>query len=472
MLFFPKFNSTKENFYYDQLYEHIKSEIISGKIAKGTHLPSIRKLSDFLSISTTPVETAYQQLLAEGFIESRPRKGYFVQEVPHVPLSPRMESDEAASTIQFPIEGKQSYSYDFHISKNDFSYFPMRIWRRLLNQVLQNEYRNLLFYGDAQGEMGLRNEVATYLNHFRGVVCSPEQIVIGAEQQQLVSLICLMLKTQINKVGAENPGYQLIPGTFKSHGFHVTPIQVNEDGICIESLYETGVQLINVTPSHQFPLGMTMPVSTRFQLLEWARKVNGYIIEDDYDGEFCYRNKPVPALQGLSPDANVFYLGGFSQALMPDICIHYLVLPPSLVDTYYQLRSQLFMEQSSSRVFQRTLQLFMEQGHFERHIRKMRNIYQKKHDCLIQSIETYMGSRVQVIGKNAGFYILLQVHSDKSERELLQRAIDSGIRISSTSFTWLNTKETDSKEFLIGFSGIELEKIEEGIKVLSEAWFG
>ncbi|WEK54419.1 MAG: PLP-dependent aminotransferase family protein [Candidatus Cohnella colombiensis] len=471
MLFIPKFDSTNPIFYYEQLYKHIKSEIMSGRISEGTRLPSIRKLADFLSVSATPVETAYQQLLAEGFIESRPRKGYFVQQLPYASLaSTSLDSRGNTVDVEDTLEEKPAYTYDFHISRNDFTHFPMRIWRRLLNHVLLSEQNDLLVYGDAQGEIGLRSELAVYLHQFRGIDCSPKQIIIGAEQHLLISMVCFMLKGQISKIGAENPGYRLIPETFKYHGFEVEPLSIGMEGVSVDDLYNKGVQLVSITPSHQFPMGMTMSVSKRLRLLDWAKKVNGFIIEDDYDGEFCYQNKPIPTLQGLDPEANVIYLGGFSQALTPDICIHYLVLPNSLLPAYQQLRTQLLFEQSSSRIYQRALQLFIQQGHFERHIRKMRKLYQKKHDTLIRAIEKYMGTNVEVIGRNAGFYILLRVSSSKSEDELLQLAKAVGIRISSASFTWLTPICEKPKEFLIGFSGLELELIEAGICLLANVW--
>jgi GntR family transcriptional regulator / MocR family aminotransferase len=474
MLLIPKFDSANQAYYYDRLYKHIKTEILSGRIGEGTRLPSIRKLADFLSVSTTPVETAYQQLLAEGFLESRPRKGYFVQSLSHAAAVPSTRNESLDITIHpedLP-KGKSAYTYDFHISRNDFTHFPMRIWRKLLNHILLSEQNDLLYYGDAQGERGLRSELANYLHQFRGIDCSPEQIIIGSEQHWLISLVCMMLKGKISKIGAENPGYRLIPETFKVHGFEVEPIPVRREGVCAEDLYNSGVRLVSITPSHQFPRGITLSVSKRLQLLDWAKKTNGYIIEDDYDGEFCYRNKPIPALQGLDPEANVIYLGGFSQALTPDICIHYLVLPKSLLSNYQQLRSRLYFEQSSSRIYQRTLQLFIQQGHYERHIRKMRGLYQKKHDALVQSIERHMGKHAEVVGRNAGFYILLRVYSPKSEGALLQLAEEAEVGIASASFTWLTPRrECDQPgEFLIGFAGIDLERIDDGIKLLADVW--
>jgi GntR family transcriptional regulator/MocR family aminotransferase len=215
---------------------------------------------------------------------------------------------------------------------------------------------------------------------------------------------------------------------------------------------------------------MIMPISKRLQLLEWARAVNGFIIEDDYDGEFRYHGRPVPSLQGLLPNTNVIYLGGFSQVLAPALCINYMVLPERLLDSYRQLYDQLMFEQSSSPLLQKTLELFMERGYFAKHVRKMRNIYRKKHDALIASIQRHFQEKAVIIGKDAGFHILLQIDSPKSEEELIRLAKNAGIKISSASHTWFHPPKHQRKEFFIGFGGVEADKIEQGIKRLKEVW--
>ncbi|MFG0211762.1 PLP-dependent aminotransferase family protein [Brevibacillus porteri] len=471
MLLTPNWQENDNEPQYVQLYAYLKKEIVAGRLSVSSKLPSVRKLADLLGLSTTPVEMAYQQLLAEGFIQSKPRSGYYVEKLPDPEVKPG--AGASTQTIQRPmVRDEREYVYDFHLSRNDFSLFPTIIWRRLYNETLHIEQLENLFYGDPQGEAGLREQIADYLHRYRGVACSPNQVVIGADQFGLLSLICLMVKPQFQRIGVENPGYLLFANTFRQHGYDVVPISLTEDGISVSELYESGVGLAAVSSAHQYPRGMIMPISKRLQLLEWAKNVGGYIIEDDYDGEFRYHGRPIPSMQGLLPDANVIYMGSFAQVLAPAIGIWYMVLPESLLDTYHNLLRETLLEPSSSRLHQRTLEAFMEKGYFEKHVRKMRKLYRKKHDALLLAVHKHFGERATVIGADAGFHVLLRVNSERSEEELKKLAIQAGVRASSASFTWLVPPKPLPKEFFLGFAGIPLEKIEPGIEALSQAWFG
>ena len=473
LLLTPKWNEATNEPQYVQLYTYIKNEIIAGRLAEKVRLPSVRKLADSLGLSTTPVEMAYQQLLAEGFIQSRPRSGYFVEKLPDPEFSPKEKRQHEHPGWNRPIvRDARNYQYDFHMSQNDFSLFPYTIWRRLYNQTLCQAREEDLFYGDPQGEPGLRRQIADYLHRYRGVTCSPDQIVVGADQFGLLSLICLMLKPQLERIGVENPGYLLYANTFRQHGYETVPISLTEDGIDVSELYESQVRLAVVSPSHQYPRGMIMPVSKRLQLLEWAQNVNGYIIEDDYDGEFRYHGRPIPALQGLLPQNNVIYMGGFAQVMAPALGIWYIVLPSSLLDVYYTLLRDTLLEQSASRLHQRAMEAFMQNGHLEKHVRKMRSLYRKKHDALLAAVQKHFGERAAVIGADAGFHVLLRVYSERSEEELKRLAIQAGVRASSAAFTWLKPPADMPKEFFLGFSGIALDQIEPGIAALCQAWFG
>ncbi|MED1781629.1 PLP-dependent aminotransferase family protein [Brevibacillus fortis] len=471
MLLTPNWQENDNEPQYVQLYTYLKKEIVAGRLAVSSKLPSVRKLADLLGLSTTPVEMAYQQLLAEGFIQSKPRSGYYVEKLPDPEVKPG--AGASTQTIQRPVlRDEREYDYDFHLSRNDFSLFPTMIWRRLYNETLHIEQQENLFYGDPQGEAGLRKQIADYLRRYRGVACSPNQVVIGADQFGLLSLICLMVKPQFQRIGVENPGYLLFANTFRQHGFDVVPISLTEDGISVSELYESGVGLAAVSSAHQYPRGMIMPVSTRLKLLEWAKSVGGYIIEDDYDGEFRYHGRPIPSMQGLLPHANVIYMGSFAQVLAPALGIWYMVLPESLLDTYYNLLRETLLEPSSSRLHQRTMEAFMEKGYFEKHVRKMRKLYRKKHDALLLAVQKHFGERATVIGADAGFHVLLRVNSERSYEELKKLAIQAGVRASSASFTWLVPPNPLPKEFFLGFAGIPLEKIDPGIKALSHVWFG
>lgn len=266
MLLLPQLEEQGEQPLYVQLYSHIKQEIVTGRLQVKARIPSVRKLAELLSISTAPVEMAYHQLVAEGFIESKPKSGYFVQNLsdPYIQLGNSLQSSlDSRMERSFPARDTTNYRYDYHLSKNDFTHFPFKVWRKLMNQVVAEEQKDQLFYGDPQGEKGLREEIARYLHQFRGVVCSPDQIVIGAGSHVLLTFLCLMLRPQFSQIGIENPGYPLITTMFRQHGFGVVPIALEEDGIDLGELYQSDVQTVYVTPSHQFPRGMLMPVSKR-----------------------------------------------------------------------------------------------------------------------------------------------------------------------------------------------------------------
>jgi len=471
MLLTPGWEGNGNEPQYAQLYTYLKKEITEGRLPEKTRLPSVRKLADLLGLSTTPVEMAYQQLLAEGFITSRPRSGYYVEHLPEPEVKPHPSRPAEHAVTERPLlRDPRQYEYDFHMSRNDFSLFPYVEWRRLYNQTLVLEQQEDLFFGDPQGEPGLRKQIARYLHQYRGVDCSPNQVVVGADQFGMLSLLSLILRRQYPQIAVENPGYLLFARTFSHHGFEVKPIPLEEDGIDIGELQRSNARLAVVSPSHQYPRGMIMPISKRLQLLEWAKNVDGYILEDDYDGEFRYHGRPIPSLQGLVQKTNVIYMGSFAQVIAPALCIWYMVLPESLLDRYYTLVGETLLEQSSSRLHQRTLEAFMEKGLLEKHLRKMRSLYRKKHDESIRAVHEHFGERATLFGKDAGFHLLLRVDSPYSERQMRELAIQAKIRISPASFTWIQPPAEQHKEFFLGFAGIPLERIEPGIRALASAW--
>ncbi|MBO9597783.1 MAG: PLP-dependent aminotransferase family protein [Cohnella sp.] len=472
MLYTPDLYSPSASPIYIALYEAIKRDIIGGKLAPNDRLPSIRVLANHLSISTTPVETAYQQLLAEGFIENLPRRGYYVTHLPDsygkLALEEYRRSD---SNVIAAGVADTEYAFDFHMAKNDFTHFPVDTWKRLLNHTLREEYNELLFYGDPQGESGLRDELTAYLGRFRGVVCRKEQIVIGAEQHLLMNYLAVMLRNHSSGIAVENPCYPLIPSTFQAQGYELFSLTDADKGISIEKLTRTTARIVAVSPSHQFPNGRVMPFHERIALLEWAKANQAYIVEDDYGGELRYHGQPVPALQGLDPTANVVYVGGFSQILAPDICIHYLVLPETLIEPFHHIRRRLMFELSSSRIYQRTLQRFMAQGYFEKHVRKMRNLYRRKNRVLADALDARFRGKGVVINGETGLHLILKLRTSQSEQEMVAAVRPYGIRVAAASPFYAGGKpQPRERHFIIGFGGIALERIEEGVGLLRELW--
>lgn len=470
MLLVPPLIEDRKFPYYIQLYDYFKKEILCGTLPADTRLPSIRMLAAQLSISATPVELAYQQLLSEGFITSKPRSGFVVQ--PIYMLSGTVAeagTDHPPQSVP-PITPRDSrkYAYDFHISKNDFSLFPHKIWRSLYQEQLANP--DLLQYGDPQGEPALRASISAHLQQFRGMRCKPEQVVIGGDQHSLTSLLCHILPGGERRLGIEEPGYHLLPAAFRRNGYEILPVPLQEDGLDVEKLYKNRASSVYISPSHQFPCGMIMSIAKRHALLDWARTTGSYIIEDDYDSEFRYHGRPVPALQGLLERSPVIYMGSFAQSVAPALCIHYMVLPEKLMRVYHALAGELYLEHSASRLNQIALHYFMERGYFARHLRRMRVLYQRKHDLLLQSIQQDFGQQASVRGQGAGFHILLRLNSGAPPRLLAEAASAAGIHVTPMSYTWWEQPSMDTPEFIIGFGGIPENLIQEGIRRLAEVW--
>lgn len=466
----PTMDISRKDPLYMQLYDYIRNEIQSGKIPPLSKLPSQRKLAEHLKVSRNTIDAAYQQLLAEGYIQTEERKGFFVVEIKNEPF---LSSNKGNNTVWMEsqstdIKEPPSIRYDFKHGDVDLIHFPYEIWRKLTNQVLYSDQSHLLLNGDPQGEISLRRFIAQYLYQSRGVRCSAEHIVIGAGTQYIIGLLCCMIGRHIS-YGLEEPGFHRVRFVLKDYGAEIKPIPLDEKGICITELRKSGVKAAYVTPSHQFPFGTVMPISRRMELIEWAREENGFIIEDDYDGEFRYQGKPIPSLQGLDNHGNVIYVGTFSKSLIPSVRLSYMVLPPSLLALYKE--RFILYKQTVSRLHQHTLGLFMENGHWERHINKVRNIYKKRHAALLSAIKNIMGEKVQVIGAEAGLHVLLEPNNHMSEEELIASAEKEGVKVYPVSIYYENPPANQSAKVLLGFSGLSENQIQEGITLLQRAWF-
>lgn len=471
----PRLDLSSEEALYMQLYQYIRDEIVAGRIPTDKRLPSIRTLCDHLGVSRTPIAVAYDQLLAEGFIRSEPRRGYFAIEVEASHSTAHGSYSERSSSPQFPAllrayhaTQEDKIRYDFGYGSIDLDHFPLTKWRKLINRCLLPENSRLLLYGDLQGDPGLRTEIATYLHQIRGVRCSPDQIIIGAGTYHSLDLLFQLLREEVTCLAVEasvNDGVKSLLDQFR---FDCRPLQLESDGIRIEEIYESDAQAIYVTPSHQFPFGMTLSANKRIKLLNWAMKRQSYIIENDYDGEFRYNGRPIPSLQSLDDDGRVVYVGTFSKALTPAFRLSYLVLPPVLLERF-RLRRHSY-DQLASPIFQKTLQWFMETGDFERHMRKMRRMYHKKHDLLLQSVRHVLQDLVELIGTGSGLHILLRVRNGMSEDQLVQTARQAGVHVYPVSVYALQPRLAVASTVLLGFGGLSETDIRTGIERLREAW--
>ena len=452
---------------HDKIYDQIKTQILLGELPPATKLLSIKNLSIELSVSRNTVEHAYQQLQAEGYIYSKPRSGYYVSfieaEYMATTRSPMGEIPEGFS------KRKRTYSFDFHPACLSPDSFPVTQWRKLYIDCLNEDAKQLAFYCHPQGDYALRCEIQKYLARSRGVSCDPEQIVVCSGLQDSLSLIAPILREKHSFVAIEDPGYFIPKSVLHHYSFEISPIPVNTDGLDIDCLIKTNCTVVYVTPSHQFPLGYVMPVANRLKLIDWAESIGGVIIEDDYDSELRYLGKPIPALQGLHPQGNIIYVGTFSKVLSPALRVSYMVLPYQLL-TIYQ---KLFSEHTTnvSLLEQRTLRKFMQQGYWDRHLRKMRTVYKKKHDALIQSIHHHFGTQVNITGQGAGLHVVLElVGNSLNEEELIKRALEQDVQLFPLSKTYLHDHGKEH-QIMLGFGSMSANEIDQGVQRLYQAWY-
>ncbi|MGN0027665.1 MAG: PLP-dependent aminotransferase family protein, partial [Clostridium sp.] len=337
---------------------------------------------------------------------------------------------------------------------------------RIYKEVLTEDNNELLQIGHSQGDRNLREAINNYLRFSRGVNAKIDNIIIGAGTEYLIQIIINILGRN-KRFSVEEPGYYKIKKILKINGVNPIPISIDNQGVNVDRLRESNSEVIHITPSHQFPTGIIMPINRRIQILNWANESKGrYIIEDDYDSEFRFEGKPIPALQSLDNKGKVIYLGTFSKCFSPSERIAYMVLPDELMKIYRKDFS--FLACTVSRSSQQALVRFIEEGYFERHLNKMRNIYRKKREFLVTLIKKYLNN-TEIIGTNSGLHLLLKVNNGMNEEELIKSAEEKGVMVLGLSKSYLNNIE-ESKTVFLGYANLKYNEIEEAIKLLKEAW--
>ncbi|WP_391201638.1 PLP-dependent aminotransferase family protein [Psychrobacillus sp. L4] len=444
---------------YKQIYHSIRSLIENKELHSDTKLPSIRQLAEILHVSRNTTLVAYEQLLAEGYIRSEQKRGYFVEAFETIDIHiPTLHAEKY-------ITEENNIRVDFRAGSVDQHAFPLKAWRQCVNEVLKEDI--VYMYGEQQGDSLLREKIANYLLQSRGIRTSADSIVIGSSTQQLLMHLCIILKKEYSSIAVENPGYDGARIVFQLFGFQVNPIDVIEKGLCMKQFEQTDSKLVYITPSHQFPTGVTLPIAERLQLLKWANSQNGYIIEDDYDSEFRYQQQPIPALLSIQQDSRVIYISTFSKAFLPSIRLSYMVLPSELLDQYKQHFATF--EQTASSIHQRTMARFMERGHWDSHIRKMRATYKRKIQTLVTSLQLAFGKTIRIIGSHSGLYILIQLQNSVGEKTLIQQALEQGVKVYPTSHLYIGNKP-DVSMLKLGFSNLSIEDIQLGVQLLKKAW--
>ena len=448
---------------YEQIYEYIKTDIRNGKISCGEKLPSTRALAKYLEISRSTVELAYEQLLAEGYVEAEACRGFFVTQIEEL-----YQWETAKETVaQKIIKEENVYKYDFSPRGVDLQSFPYSVWRKLSKEILSNDKSDLFQLGDSQGEYELRETICRYLYQARGVNCEPEQIVIGAGNEYLLMLLSTVLGKN-RKIAFENPTYRQAYRLFENLSYDTCVVEMDRKGMCVDKLRKSGAEIAYVMPSHQYPLGIVMPIKRRMELLRWAAEEEEcYIIEDDYDSEFRYKGKPIPALQGFDREDKVIYIGTFSRSIAPSIRISYLVLPKNLLKVYNE--KSRFLSSTVSRVDQLIIQQFIERGYYERHLNKMRALYKNRHDIMVNELKPLL-KYCSISGENAGVHLLLTFIEGKEEKILTQKAKEQGIKVYGLSTYDIKKKEKEQAVILLGYANMSEEKIIQAIHALTNAW--
>ena len=439
---------------YIQLYDYIKNEIVNNSFKANYKLPSIREAASILNISKTTIENTYNQLIVEGYIENVPKKGFYINDIGSYKYSKEF-------TPSHSLEKSVSNEYIYKNNGADSTSFNINVWKKLYNKTLSEGITNIYTSGSVQGEYELRYEISEFVNNLRGGKTIPEQIIVGAGIQYLLGILTGMIKNDYSCVAIETPGFKKAEYIFEDYMFTINHIPVSKDSLSIESLYNSKSKLLYVSPSHQYPLGNVMPINKRLELLNWAYSVNGLIIEDDYDGIIRYDGMPIPCLQGLDNNDCVIYLGSFSKTLLPSLRISYMIIPKKLISVYQNIKYKY--TQSTSKIDQIVLSLFMKEGHITKHLRRIRRIYKKKNTLITNYINQNYSNKVTILNSDSGFHLALEAFTIKTVDEILKECKKNNILIEI-----INT--TSNKILLsLNYSGINNDNLYSFIDLLMQS---
>ena len=457
-----------------QIYRWIRESILGGRLQGRERLPSTRELADQLHVSRTVVVSAFEQLLAEGFVTGRGGSGTYVADGlqsaqrtarvnrAKVRLSRFGKAMEAAVwKMDAPVAQAPFLRYDFAYGRSDIEIFPFEMWRRLLLRHARAAPIRELDYGPAAGSAALRAAIAVHLRRSRAVDCDAAQIIVVSGSQQALDLIARVLIERGDRVAVENPCYQGTREVLRAAGARLAPVLVDAQGIDPAKLPDSA-RLVFVTPSHQFPTGAVLPLTRRLALLEWARRADALVVEDDYDGEFHYEDAPIQSLQGLDADGRVIYIGTFSRTVFPALRIGYLVVPRSLTTAFTS--AKWLCDRHTATLEQEALAEFITSGMYERHLRRVRRRNGARRASLRAAIEKYLGDRVTVTGYGAGAHVALWPVSNVGESTLISKAAARGVRVYGMSPYLLAPAPRTG--LMLGYSRMSETDIREGIRRL------
>jgi GntR family transcriptional regulator/MocR family aminotransferase len=463
-----------------QIYDALRAMILERRLQAGQQIPSTRALADQLGISRIPVLDAYAQLLAEGYIESRSGAGTFVTNslsdqflsarpaVAGVVSEPPSDAISRVSRL-LPLEGTPWFlgSGAFSVGQIAYDHFPFRVWSDLVTYHARRVRASSMNYSDPMGSEDFREVIAAYLRTARAVQCEASQIMVVNGSQHALDLSARVLLDPDCPVWIEEPGYVFLRHVLTLSGCRLVPVPVDGEGLDVAAGVKlcANARVAYVTPSHQYPLGATMSVARRLQLLEWAHHSGAWIVEDDYDSEYRYESMPVASMQGLDPGSRVIYIGTFSKTLFPSLRLGYMVIPPALVSRFLAVRQS--NDLGPSHLYQAALADFISAGHFTRHVRKTRQLYAERRNALTNALRKEFGSEIEILGAEAGMHLVVTLPPGLSDQKISARAGKEGLWLwpLSAAYAGANVRQG----FVLGFGGTKADEMLHQVRRLRKA---
>ncbi|MEW6733207.1 MAG: PLP-dependent aminotransferase family protein [Acidobacteriota bacterium] len=470
---------------YRQLYQELRTAILYGRLKAGSRLPPTRILADELGVSRNTVLTAYEQLLAEGYVEGQVGSGtYVARTLPDELLQSRSvptwtkknhlmrqsiskRGEKLISVLPKISQWSNAKMQAFRYCSPDLASFPFDIWTRLLTKYSRNPSYDLFGYAYMAGYPRLREAIASYLRSARAVKCEAEQVIIVPGSQIALELATQMLLDPGEVALMEDPGYFGVRGVFIRAGIRIVPIPIDANGISIDAIRNNRDQarMVYVTPSHQFPLGVTMPLSRRLELLEWASRSGAWIIEDDCDGEYRYTGRPIASLQGLDGENRVIYTGTFSKVLFPSLRLGYMVVPPDLANAFITGRAMIDLQPAT--IPQAALADFIESGHFTHHLRRMRTLYAERQSLLLETARAELGGLLEIEEHEAGMHLVGWLPEDKNDRSVARAA--SLHDVIAVPLSIFSLQPITRGALILGYTAFNEQEIRTGVHRLKTA---